>query len=48
MVRAAARFGLTFRCSPTVFLDRGVQDVPALLAAMKAADDMLKEARSRG
>jgi len=40
VVAAAARFGLTFQCSPLEFLDRPSRELPVLLALMEHADRM--------
>ena len=41
-MQAAARFGLTFHCSPFEFLDRPTGELPVLLALLQCADVMTR------
>jgi hypothetical protein len=46
VVRAAAVFGLTFRCDPFAVLDRPVGDLPVVLALVDAAAAEIKKQKT--
>lgn len=46
MVRAAAVYGLTFRCDPLAVLDRPASDLPVVLALVDAAAAEIKKSKT--